>query len=840
MKVVTIAARNYLPYARVLARSFKLTNPDDHFVALLVDLLPHDEIPAEEFEVVGPWVLALPDDDFARMTFMYDVTELATALKPWALSWVLTQGHGVAVYLDPDIAVYDSLLGVAEAAAEHGIAVTPHRLSPIPRDGLRPTEADIMCSGIQNLGFIAVTESARPWLAFWQERLLTDSVVDLPNQLFTDQRWTDWIPALFDHQVLTDPGLNVAYWNLDERGLERFPDGYRCQGQRLRFYHFSGYRPSKPWCLSKYISDAPRVVISEHPALIPLLEDYDERLRAEGLYDPDKDAYRYGAFSDGAAISRGMRRIYRTELLEARAPRRHTDTPEPPVPDYRGGFENLRAWFSAPSARMPRLTRLSYSIWASRPDLQEAFPEPQTSSSESYTRWMREYGVEEGYISTQWAAALEPLQAEEIPLVPELGCNVFGYFTSVLGVGATGRSVVEAVKQSGLPMTVHTSSRTQSPKAIEFDAPRTQLRYPVNIVAMNADALPFWLQDWGPEFTPGARTIGLWFWELENFPPSMHHAFKHVDEIWTGSEFNAAAYRKVSSLPVHVFPMPVIPARDHPYPGLPYLDHDRGYFLFVFDYLSEVERKNPIGLIEAYKRAFPHSGGPTLVIKSINAEKRRTEREMVRRAAEASPGVHLIEDYLPHEEMQSLTQHALGFVSLHRSEGLGLGMMEAMALGTPVIATRYSGNLDFMDDSNSLLIPTTMVPVDESGGYYHGLGHWADPDLDCAAAAMRRLAQDHGFASELGRRAQRDITQRRTPQRAAEFVRERITDNARASAHEGASPRPPSRLAPEFLRARELYGRVLDVPVLGGMAHQSVRLAKGVRRRARARLSGRL
>lgn len=822
MKVVTIAARNYLPYARVLARSFKRTNPDDDFAALLIDLLPTDEPPAEDFEVVGPWVLDLADDDLARMTFFYDVTELATALKPWALQWILDDGHDVATYIDPDIAVYDSLQVVADAALAHGIAVTPHRLTPIPRDGLRPDEADIMCSGIQNLGFIAVSDAARPWLAFWQERLLTDAVVDLKNQLFTDQRWTDWIPALYDFQKLAEPGLNVAYWNLDERGLEQTPDGYRCQGQPLRFYHFSGYRPSKPWCLSKYISDAPRVVISEHPALIPLLADYDAQLRAEGLYDPDKEPYRYGTFADGAAISPGMRRLYRRELLEARKPRGHHKAPEPPVPDYRNGFRNLREWLSEPSPRMPRLSRLSYSIWSSRADLQGVFPEPQTVNREGYGAWLRQYGVTEGYVDDDWLPVLQPLEVQERPLVDEPGCNVFGYFSSVLGVGATGRSVVEAVRESGLPLTVHTSDRTQSLRAIEFDPVAGDVRYPINVVMMNADAFPFWVQDWGPEFAPGAYTIGLWFWELEDFPASMHHAFAHVNEIWTGSEFNARAFRRATDLPVHVFPLPAKPIPDRPWPSWDALDRDRGYFVFVFDYLSEVERKNPVGLIDAYLRAFPNGDGPALVIKSINGEQRRTEREQVRKAADASPHIHLIEEYLPTDELQALTQHALAFVSLHRSEGLGLGPMEAMIQATPVIATRYSGNLDFMNDHNSLLVPATLIPVTESGGYYNGLGHWADPDLDAAAAAMRRVADDRSWAADLGRRAQQDILTRFTMERAAEFLQTRVADITVSRQHQNAHATVPALL-------RDVYGRVRKVPVVGEVA----RVTTGAARRAR-------
>lgn len=846
MKVVTICARNYLPYARVLARSFRQTNPQDEFVTLLIDLLADDEVPTEDFEVVGPSVLELDDDDFARMTFMYDVTELATALKPWALQWVLDGGHDVAVYIDPDIAVFDSLQLIAEPALKSGIALTPHRLTAIPRDGLRPDESDIMCSGIQNLGFIAVSDKGRPWLEFWKARLLTDSVVDLPNQLFTDQRWTDWIPALFDYVKLADPGLNVAYWNLDERGLERSGDNYTCNGHPLRFFHFSGYRPSQPWCLSKYISDAPRVVVSEHPALIPMLTAYDEQLRAEGLYDPDQEAYRFGTFADGAVLSRGIRRLYRKEFLDARRPRRTSVVEEPPLPDYREGFSNLRSWLAEPSNRMPALSRLAYSIWASRVDLQGVFPEPQTASREAYGAWLAEFGVSEGYLTADWATALQPIDVTPLPLALEPGCNVFGYLSSILGVGSTGRSIVEAAKRSGLPLSIHSSDRTHSPRLVEFEPVETSVRYPVNIVVMNADAFPFWVQDWGPQYAPDAYTIGYWAWELETLPGHMLQAYSHVNEIWTGSEFNAEVFSREGSVPVRVFPMPVEPVPVRPAPTLDIVDPERGYFLFVFDYLSEVERKNPAGLIEAFLRAFPQDDGPDLIIKSINGEQRRTDRERIRMQAARSPRVHLLEDYLPTEELQSLTQHALAFVSLHRSEGLGLSLMEAMAQGTPVVATGYSGNVDFMTSENSILIPFEMTPVTAAGGYYSGTGEWAEPDLTSAAQAMRRLFEDRGVRTELGRRAQEDILARYSMDQAADFVHQRLSEivaemqaqtavkvETQRQATASAGPRSKAGTVVSGAYQRVARWPVTRLPVVRDLAASSVAAARAARNRAR-------
>ena len=183
---------------------------------------------------------------------------------------LLLRGAETAVYLDPDIYVFGSLSKIAELSAEHGIVLTPHAIKPIPRDGLRPTEADIMGSGVYNLGFIGVGKDNVPMLHWWQERLRRDSIAAPEQMLFTDQRWIDLVPGLWDCAILRDPGYNVAYWNLDSRPVERRDGALYAGCHLLRFFHFSGYRHETPWILSKYVADNPRVVLSEHPVVAEL------------------------------------------------------------------------------------------------------------------------------------------------------------------------------------------------------------------------------------------------------------------------------------------------------------------------------------------------------------------------------------------------------------------------------------------------------------------------------------------------------------------------------------------------------------------------------------------
>jgi glycosyltransferase involved in cell wall biosynthesis len=262
----------------------------------------------------------------------------------------------------------------------------------------------------------------------------------------------------------------------------------------------------------------------------------------------------------------------------------------------------------------------------------------------------------------------------------------------------------------------------------------------------------------GREFFAGRYTIGQWAWELEEFPDRYLPSLDLVDEVWALSKFNRDAIAALTDKPVHVVPLTVTEPTNVQAPsraslGLP----DRFTFLFCFDMFSVMERKNPLGLIDAFSRAFDDGEGPVLVIKALNGDKRLNDREHLRWEAQKRSDVILIDRYLHHDEQVGLMSLADAYVSLHRSEGFGLTMAEAMALGKPVIATAYSGNLDFMTEDNSFLVPWEFgeVPV---GCYPYPAGwRWADPDLDAAADILREVASDPAASMAVGARGRTSI-----------------------------------------------------------------------------------
>jgi glycosyltransferase involved in cell wall biosynthesis len=278
------------------------------------------------------------------------------------------------------------------------------------------------------------------------------------------------------------------------------------------------------------------------------------------------------------------------------------------------------------------------------------------------------------------------------------------------------------------------------------------LRFDTNLVVINPEQSALFDADYGAVARPGRRTIGFWHWDVEYVPPHVIDATRYVDEIWVVSPFTGDALGAVVGVPVRVVdvgvpePSPALVAPD----GFE-LGAGRYTFLVTFDHLSLTERKNPIGAIEAYRRAFPEPrpDGPQLIVKSVNASHRWSEHERVRLAAGFRPDIRVVDRRIDRPSQLALIRDVDCLVSLHRSEGLGLHLMEAMWLGTPTIATRYSGNLHFQDDTNAALVDAALVPVTRVEGFFPAAARWADPDLDQAARWMRALASDAGIGAAL-------------------------------------------------------------------------------------------
>ncbi len=500
-----------------------------------------------------------------------------------------------------------------------------------------------------------------------------------------------------------------------------------------------------------------------------------------------------------------MRRLFHTTWLEATAPELADDplgrTAEeiPPHPFGDEGDAAFRRWLSSPDSPLERaagLNRLVMRIWADRVDLQAVFPHPHHAHSAAFRQWCRTHGLAEGLLPA-WALPREP--AAPAPPLDEFGVNVAGYLTAELGLGEMGRVIHRAVRESGVPVVSvveeHSLSRTVRTALAEPDTVGRP-RFPVSLLAVNADYTEL-LLDTHPEVGHERYRIGLWAWELEDFPEHLHEGFAFVDEVWTVSEFCARTIAPHSPVPVKVIPVPVLDPgekpRPHREPGEPVR------FLFAFDFNSTGQRKNPWGLVEAFRRAFGDRDDVRLTVKATNGHLHPAAEERLRHVIGDDHRVELLDRYLSVEELDALYASSDAYVSLHRSEGFGLTVAEAMVRGMPVIATDYGGTTEFFDAAVGWAIPYERTEVGPGWEPYQKDGVWADPDLDAAAEAMRAVADDPAEARRRGKAAREHILRTRSMAAATEWLRTELRsayDTWRARQHGAASRGTPDVLVP--------------------------------------------
>jgi hypothetical protein len=297
------------------------------------------------------------------------------------------------------------------------------------------------------------------------------------------------------------------------------------------------------------------------------------------------------------------------------------------------------------------------------------------------------------------------LGVENVSLKPG-GVDVFGYLKAELGVGEAGRLVHKALDAVGVPVSAINYKATVSRQNYDFETDDYG-KFQTLFTAINADQLQGGCDYLGEAFLKGRYVIGQWFWELEELPERYQNSFELVDEIWAPTLFIKEAIEKKSPSAVNVvhIPLPlVIPKVDHSISREKFGLGEGFVFLFTFDFMSVLKRKNALGLIDAYCNAFSPNDGTLLVLKTINGERRLPELEKIRWRAKDRQDIVIIDQYFDVEESSALMNVCDCYVSLHRSEGLGLTMAEAMLLGKPVIATAYSGNMDFMTNETLLLL----------------------------------------------------------------------------------------------------------------------------------------
>ena len=271
------------------------------------------------------------------------------------------------------------------------------------------------------------------------------------------------------------------------------------------------------------------------------------------------------------------------------------------------------------------------------------------------------------------------------------------------------------------------------------------------ITALNADLLAFEMALWPREMKWQSYHIGFWSWELESFPGALKPALGLVNEVWTVSEHAANGIRGSSDQTVRkvLLPVPAQPIREK-------RASSKFTFLTAFDFQSDINRKNPGAAIRAYIQAFPNNSQTQLIVKSTNHQAFGKQLAELRKLADFRSDVIFITEVLPEGAYKQLLSKADCFISLHRAEGFGLNLADSMGLGIPVIATGYSGNLEYMDETNSLLIPYEMSEVDSYAGF-RVQSRWAEPNIEAAANAMALIAGDEKIYSNISNRARKKI-----------------------------------------------------------------------------------
>lgn len=769
----TVVSKNHLAYARVVCESFQRHHAGARFFVLLADRNQGEfSTGGETFELIELETLPVPD--LPRFCFQYDILELNCAAKPYLLRHVLQQpGVSTVLYLDSDTFVHRELTEALELLEQHSIVLTPHLVAAVDDDGRKPGERHILESGIYNAGFVGVRNDANTegFLEWWSRRVFDKCIAATQQGLFVDQRWLDLVPGLFEGvHILRNTAYNVGHWGLTHRRLERHEDGIRVNGVPLALFHFSGLDVERPEIISKHQD---RFSLDDVPVLKPLFEDYVARVMTAGYAECQRWPYAYERFDNGTPIPHDARRLYWSLGEGAR---------QFGNPFKTRGAGSFWHWLQGEVHAGSGISRLWHYVHGTRADLLRVFPDILGRDRQEYVSWVITAGRWQQKVPEALVPAGPPLSLQPPIGRPRRaaraglpGVNVTGHALSEKGMGEVVRAMVRGLTAAGVPHCVvdhhdgGSENRDRTLVGLLHQNP-----YPVNLIHVNAVDLPGFVQSRGPRFFRGKYNIGYWLWELPELPEAFHGSFAYLDEVWVASDYGLEAVSRVSPIPVVKVPPP-LPAEGLRTKGVGrghfgLEDHQR-VFLFMFDAHSIVERKNPGAVIEAFKRAFPHEADARLVVKMVHATRPLVERL---RDQAADPRVLVVDRVFDREEVASLVALCDSYVSLHRSEGFGLTMAEAMALGKPVIATAHSANLDFMNVSNSLLVRYEMVRLEHDIPPYPRGSAWADPDVDHAAELMRGVYENPDRARTLGARAREDVMAYLSPQAAGARIVERL------------------------------------------------------------------
>ncbi len=369
LAIGTIVAKNYLPFARVLAHSLRRHHSDRELVVALADEFEgHFEPESEPFSLLTPADLGVPD--LRDLAFRMKQREFAIALKPFFVERLLVDADS-ALFLDPDMLVLGDLGELFEAVEEHSLTLVPHSLEPPAGPDRIKRELVLHRAGVFNGGVVGARRdsSALDFLHWWQQRVHKLCTYAVDRGIHYDQRWLDLaLGFVEDLHVHRDVGVDVAHWNLPERPVRVRDGAVTAADVPGRLFHFSGFDPDRPDLPTRY---RPELTFAELGEARELFREYELALDRAGWADARDLPYAYGTFANGIAIPEVARRAF------AETPDRER-LGDPFESYFRGAPSNL--WLG---------------VHRLRPDLQRAFPQPLGRDRRRFLAWTRKHGASE-------------------------------------------------------------------------------------------------------------------------------------------------------------------------------------------------------------------------------------------------------------------------------------------------------------------------------------------------------------------------------------------------------------------------------------------------------------
>ncbi len=765
--VCTVITPNYLSQLLVLGESIASVMPEVDLRVLVLqdcgDLSPIQSRIDEYVKRAGPAsshrAVSIDDCDWGDFdvesaALFYTILEFATSVKPAFMRSLLRQGWDRVTYLDPDIRVFADFGGLLDEHAD--LSLTPHFFTDIPRDGRRPSTYSVLMAGVFNLGFCSARPSAMPFLDWWSAQLQFECLNNHLAGHFTDQKVMDMAQLMAKVQVLTEPGLNVAYWNLHERRVVEQGEGWAVQAkdrtEPLYFFHFSGFQLGGGASLSLHSSRAvlgeavPRRFVTQYEDQRCAIEDespYPFTLGGARLAEPIPVPWNHCIREDaevhvraGVTLRQVREQIYAPSHDDADSVCRACGDSH----DHFGARVSrfLEGWSCHPSlvgvpngvSAFFRTDRFEYR------------------ASAMDQLWWASTGL------TPLLSGVDGLAREILRVAREaargaVDLELVGYLSSPVGIGQIARWTLATLESAGMrPALGRVYAIDDAP---EYLSALLRRRNPM--AASNASVIGVVNADqWvahvtGPAMVnPAIQHVeAVWAWELDHVPESMYETAANggVSRVHALSHWSARAMAKVLSVPVHRFtPFDVeLIDRWRDRATASRSSVSSPYLLTTFDAKSHLSRKNPEGVLELWRRIEADYPNHRLIIKSTDL--RDVAPDELMDLIDGSPRTELIDEHLTDDAYTDLVAQCAVFVSLHRSEGLGLTPIEAGLSGRPVVYTNYGGVVDFMSDGFFPVSYTSTRVGDNRhvSGPYDADAWWAEPDMDDAERQVRRALE---------------------------------------------------------------------------------------------------